>query len=86
MVIESEGAAQRRIRDAVNIEGKMLVVQMRRHEEERLVAVLESYNEAMLFRLPFLTQALVAPHCSLPSDAFLQIPRELNTAWTTTYR
>jgi len=37
MLIESEGAAQRRIRDAVNTDGKVLVVQMQHHEKERLV-------------------------------------------------
>ena len=37
MLIESEGAAQRRIRDAVNTNGKVLVVQVRHHEKERLV-------------------------------------------------
>jgi len=36
-LIESERAAQRRIRDAVNTDGKVLVVQMRHHEKERLV-------------------------------------------------
>ena len=37
MLIKSEGAAQRRIRDAVNTDGKVLVVQMRHHEKERLI-------------------------------------------------
>lgn len=51
MLIESERAAQRRIRNAVNIDGKVLVVQMQHHDKERLVTALNSYDKAMLFRL-----------------------------------
>ncbi len=36
ILIESEGAAQRRIRDTVNTDGKVLIIQMRHHEKERL--------------------------------------------------
>ncbi len=34
MLIESEGAIQRRIRDAANTDGKVLVVQIQHHEKD----------------------------------------------------
>jgi len=34
MLIESEGAVQRRIRDAANTDGKVLVVQIQHHEKD----------------------------------------------------